>query len=77
MGCIISDKILGTSASQLRSAGVGFVLPLENQLFVEKICWYIEHPEAFAREAEISRAQLRYLTHEETAKLYFDLIGDL
>ena len=77
MGCVISDKILGTSAEEMKDAGTGFVLPLDNSLFVDKICWYIDHPEVFAKEMVISRKQLAYLTHEETAKFYFKLLGDL
>ena len=77
MGCVISDKILGTTAKEMKEAGTGFVLPLDNSLFIEKICWYIEHPEMFAKEAEINRKQLWYLTHEATAKFYYDLMGDL
>lgn len=77
MGVIISDKVLGFSADDMRVAGTGFIVPLDNAIFVEKICWYIEHPEAFAKEAEINRKQLRYLTNEETAKLYHELLGEL
>lgn len=77
MGCVVSDRILGTFTLEMKAAKAGFVLPLDKKLFVEKICWYIEHPEMFAREATINRAQLRYLTHEETANLYFNLIGEL
>ena len=77
MGCVISDKILGNAAADMKAAGTGFILPLENSLFAEKICWYIEHPEAFAREAEMNRKRLRYLTHEETAKFYHKILKDL
>lgn len=77
MGCVISDKILGSSAAKVKESGVGFVLPLEEKHFVDKICWYIEHPEALEREARINRAQLQYLTHAETAKLYYNLLRDL
>ena len=77
MGCVISDRILGDPTEDLRKAGVGFILPLDKKLFVEKVCWYIEHPEVFAKEAEANRRQLQYLTHEATAKLYFDLFGNL
>jgi glycosyltransferase involved in cell wall biosynthesis len=77
MGCVISDKILGASANEVKESGVGFVLPLEKSLFVEKICWYIEHPEVFEQEQKINRQQLKYLCHKETAKLYYDLLNDL
>lgn len=77
MGCVVSDKILGTFTREMQEAKTGFVLPLEKELFAEKICWYIEHPDAFKREAEINRTQLRYLTHAETAKFYYGLLQDL
>jgi len=77
MGCIISDRVLGFSASDMKAAGTGFILPLENSLFVEKICWYIEHPDEIAKECEKSRLQLRYLRNDETAKLYDELLSDL
>ena len=77
MGCVVSDRILGTFTKEMLDAKAGFVLPLDNALFVEKICWYIEHPDAFRREAIINRNQLQYLTHEDTAKLYYELLKDL
>lgn len=77
MGVIISDKVLGFSAMDMKSAGTGFIVPLDNQKFVEKICWYIEHPEAFTSEVKINREQLRYLTHEETAKAYNKLFNSM
>ena len=77
MGCVISEKILGVYVEQISATGAGFVLPLDKELFVDKICWYIEHPETFAREAEINRERLRYLTHEETAKLYHEILDNL
>ena len=77
MGCVISDRILGHSMNDMKKAGTGFILPLDNKLFVDKICWYIEHPEVLEIEAKINRDTLKYLTHEETAKFYFDLFKDL
>jgi glycosyltransferase involved in cell wall biosynthesis len=77
MGCIISDKVLGVYGSQIIAAGAGFVLPLDKQLFVDKICWYIQNPEVFEKEALVNREQLRYLTHEETARMYAALLKDL
>lgn len=77
MGCVISDRILGHSMSDMKKAGTGFILPLDNKLFVDKICWYIEHPKVLEMEAKINRDNLKYLTHEETAKFYFDLFKDL
>lgn len=77
MGCVISDKILGTAAKAMQEAKAGFVVPLDNNLFVDKICWYIEHPEAFRREAIANRNQLHCLTHDETAKLYYKLLTGL
>lgn len=77
MGCIISDKVLGEFASEMRNANVGFVVPLSREVFVEKICWYIEHPGVLVEEAKVNRDQLRYLTHEETAKMYNQILKDL
>lgn len=77
MGVVVSDRILGSSIADMRKAGTGFILPLDKQLFVKKICWYIENPDAFAREAAINRRQLHYLTHEATAKFYYELLADL
>ena len=77
MGCVISDRILGKTTNELENAHIGFVLPLDNDLFVEKVCWYIEHPETFADETVRNRERLRCLTHEETAKLYYNLLRGL
>lgn len=77
MGSVISEKVLGGICERMKRDGVGFVLPVDNVQFADRICWYIEHPEAFAREAEINRKVLFSATNEATARLYFDLLGSL
>jgi hypothetical protein len=44
---------------------------------VEKICWYIEHPELFAQEAEINRIAYKPATLAGTAELFYKLMGDM
>ena len=77
MGVVVCDRVLGFSVGDMKAAGTGFVVPLDNGVFAEKICWYIANPESLAKEAAINRKQLRYLTNEETAKLFYKLLGEL
>lgn len=70
MGCVVSDRILGDSAQTQKEWGLGFVIPLDNQQFVEKICWYIEHPEVFAESARKSREAFYSRGMSGTADLY-------
>lgn len=77
MGCIISSNILGDVAMKLAHSGAGFVLPLEEDKFVEKICWYIEHPEAFQKDAVLNRETFLPYTFEATASLYHKILIDL
>lgn len=70
MACIISDKVQGPSGKMMVENSSGAVVPHAVQPFVEKICWYIEHPEEFARIAPINRELLRPNTYVERAKLY-------
>jgi glycosyltransferase involved in cell wall biosynthesis len=77
MGCVISDRILGEAPDVIKKFGAGFIVPLRNQAFVEKICWYIEHPELFAQEAEINRIAYKPATLAGTAELFYKLMGDM
>lgn len=77
MSLVLSDKILGLPIERVRQTGINAIVPLDNQKFVEKICWYIEHPEEIAKETAIYRKVFKADSFEETAKLYFDLLGNL
>lgn len=74
MACIISDKVMGDNAKILCKSGGGFVLPVDVDVFADKICWVIEHPEVLQRMAEINRKNFRSYTMVETAARYHALI---
>lgn len=71
LACIISNKVKGACAMLPRKEDV---LDLSEDLFVERICYYIEHPEEISRNVEFCRERLRPVTLAGTAKLYKDII---
>lgn len=76
MACFISDKVLG-NPEKLSLAQPGAVLPLDEKVFVERVCEAISNPTRFKNLAERSREVYRYRTNEATAKLYYDLFEQL
>lgn len=71
LACVISDKVKGAYALMLNRADV---LELVEDLFVERICHYIEHPEEISQNVDVYRKKLRAETFEGTAELYKDII---
>lgn len=76
MACFISDKVLG-NPELLQQAQPGSVLPLDEDVFSEKICEVISHPSRFKELTERSRDVYRACTNAETAKFYHDLFKRL
>lgn len=78
MACVVSENNQGQLVqTYLKDSGTGCVLPLDIDLFVEKICWYIEHPEEFARIAPINRAEMKSMAMAGTAELYNSLLSKI
>lgn len=77
MACVISDKVLGTNGPSMIENESGSVVPHEVGAFVDQICWYIEHPDEFARIAPINRKVLMPVTHAEKAKRYYSIFQSL
>lgn len=71
LACVISDKVKGMSAAIISRDDV---LELSEEKFVERICYYIEHPEMISGNTDAYREKQRFETFEEVAKLYNDII---
>lgn len=71
MACIISNKIKGDSGELIVRDDV---LELSEENFVERICYYIEHPYEISKNVDKYRKKVYFHTFEATAKLYFNII---
>ena len=76
MVCITSDKVMGIPKHYIEPEGAVCVLPPEMDLFADKICWFLDHPETFARIAEINRQTIKPTTLAGTAAAYHELLRD-
>lgn len=77
MVCITSTKVMGIPPEYIEPRGAVCVLPPETTAFADRICWTIEHPDTFARNAEVNRAAIRHTTLAGTAELYYELLGSI
>ena len=77
MVCITSDKVMGIPKNYMEPDGAVCVLPLGTDRFVDKICWFLEHPETFPHVAELNRKAIAHATLAGTAAVYHELLGDL
>jgi len=76
MGIIISDKILGNGRDIINEVN-GFNLPLNEDLFGEKLLEYIRHPNLFAEHAAHNRPLVRPLGMLGTAQLFASLLNNI
>ena len=76
MACIVSENVLGTGPAKMRAIGAGRVLPLDEGVFTDAICEYIENPTLFADDARKSREGFSSLTMSGTARLYGKLFEE-
>lgn len=76
MACLVSENVKSKVAESLARHSSGQVLPLDNDVWAEKICWYMDHPEEFQRIAKINRELRCPFTLAGTAKDYFRLFGE-
>ena len=77
MACVVSTRIVSGAAHAFNQYNSGAGLEPDVELFADKICWYMEHPDEFARVAPINRERYRPLTMEATARQYHELFERL
>lgn len=77
MMCLVSNKVLGDEPQLLKQMDDGFYLPLDESLFVDRICRCIEHPEEFKRIAKDNRDAMLPFCFDGTAKLFATYINGL
>lgn len=75
MACLVSTNVKSLVTDRIAEKSSGQVLSLDLDLWAEKICWYIEHPDEFARIAVINRNLRSSATMENTAKFYYEKLG--
>ena len=77
MMCLVTDRVLGDEPQLLKEMNDGFYLPLNEDMFVERICRCIEHPEEFQLIAKRNREAMRPFCLDATAELYAKLINQI
>ncbi len=76
MGIVISDNIL-YNGKEIKNGENGFNLPLDEQLFADKIIAYLEQPALITSHAEKNRKAISWLTLGSTAQYYKEVLDKL
>ena len=72
MACLVSEFVNAGTVDLISANGSGQVLPLDLDLWADKICWYMENPAEFERITIINRKLRSHVSLANTAKFYFD-----
>ncbi len=75
MGIVISEHVLGNGKEIINEEN-GYNLPLDEQLFADKIIDYIERPGLITKHAQTNRPRIAWLTVDNVARRYVDLLGN-
>lgn len=77
MACLLSDKCAKPNIEHIASVVSENIIPLNRQRFVDRIVYYIEHPEEISKGTMRYRELYRPTTLSGTAEFYAQFMKDL